>query len=130
MALYPEFCKSPAGLPVAAMVTGVKVLDSAADCLRSEDHFGASQPCRAQSVLSFASMRFLRNAGQASTTDTFLGHHRYELLLPAEKEGVVLEPDKTYIIFAGRPGSPREPVGDWYISIACEVPAASENERE
>ena len=126
MATYPEFCRSPAGLPVAAIVSGAKVLDRSGRCEKFDDDPNSSQPCVAQSALRFTTVRFLRNTGQASATDTFLGHSQHERLQPAEQTGVVLDAGKTYVIFAGR----NQPADDWYISIACEIPPVTENKRD
>ncbi|HEU5137978.1 MAG TPA: hypothetical protein VFU13_22735 [Steroidobacteraceae bacterium] len=126
MAPSPSQCRSPAGLPVAAIVSGAKVLDRSGRCGKFDDDPNSSQPCLVLSALRFDSVRFLRNSGQASATDTFRGHSEHERLEPEEQTGVVLDPGKTYVVFAGR----NQPADDWYISIACEIPPVTEDKRD
>ena len=126
MATYPEFCQSPARLPVAAIVSGAKVQDRSGSCENFDDDPNASQLCHVLSALRFDSVRFLRNTRQAGATDTFLADSQHERLRPAEKTGLVLDLGKTYVIFAGR----NQPADDWRISIACEIPPATENKRD
>jgi hypothetical protein len=78
------------------------------------------------SALRFDSVRFLRNTGHASATDTFRSHSAHERLAPEKQTGVVLDPGKTYVVFAGR----NQPADDWYISIACEIPPVTEHKRD
>jgi hypothetical protein len=109
--------------PLVARVSGARVAAQLDECLRS-DNPGDSQPCDRSRVLRFAAVQFLKQPDGARANDAFFARDDVDLSAPGKHSGVSLEPDKHYVIFAGRPNDTTRPPADWYVTAACEVPAS------
>jgi hypothetical protein len=123
---HTQFCVSAAAEPVAAIVSDSRLLDTERSCLGPPTGTEAPTVCAARRAYRFGHIEFLQNAGAASPSDLFEAYILYPEAYTSDFEtspsrGPLLEPDKRYVIFAGRDRRDTGFKADWYIDIACEI---------
>jgi len=113
---------SGAFAPLVAVAKGSKVADELQECLQS-DSSGGSQRCIVHRAYRFDDLQFLRRPTEFKPSDAFAGSDRVDSANPKRHAGLLLVPDKRYVIVANPPDQTTSPHAEWNLAAACEVPA-------
>jgi hypothetical protein len=110
-----------ASAPLVAVAKGSKVADELQECLQADSSSG-SQRCIVHRAYRFDDLQFLRRPTEFDASDAFAASDRVDSANPKRHAGVLLMPDKRYVIIANPPDSATSPRADWNLAAACEVP--------
>ena len=127
---HVQDCDWAADAPVVAVVSGSQELDVHRYCLGDP---GPETPavCIKEHLYRFASARFLKDNLGARERDSFEAVTSYDDVQTNEIElyapqGVHLETDARYVVFAGTDRKDMGWSADWYINLACPLPGPEE----
>ena len=123
---HTQFCVSAAAEPVAAIVSDNRLLDIERSCVGAPTSSESPTVCAARRLYGFGHVEFLKNSVNASPNDLFEAYVQYPEAYSPDFEtgpsrGPLLQPDKQYVIFAGRDRQDTGFAAEWYIDIACEI---------
>jgi hypothetical protein len=123
---HTQFCVSAGAEPIAAIVSDARLLDIERSCIGPPTGPDAPTVCTARRAYRFGRVEFLQNSADASPSDLFEAYVQYPEVYTSDFEtspsrGPLLQPDKRYVIFAGRDRQDTGFAADWYIDIACEI---------
>jgi hypothetical protein len=106
--------------PLVAVAKGSKVSDELQECLQP-DSSGGSQRCIVHRAYQFDDLEFVRRPTEFKPSDAFAGSDRVDSANPKRHTGLLLMPDKRYLIIARHPDQATSPRADWNLAAACEV---------
>lgn len=120
-----EDCTRANEMPVAAVVSGIRLLNVKRSCLGTPAP-NSPAVCAAERLYQFDQVEFLRNAPGASAGDVFEAHVAYpesftEDFEKTPAEGPLLEADGRYVVFAVKDRKDMGFQADWYINVACKL---------
>jgi hypothetical protein len=123
---HVQDCDWAADAPVVAVVSGSQELNVHRRCL-AEPSAESPAVCLKNYLYQFASAQFLRNDLGATETDSFETAVSYDEVQTSDIEshaaqGVHLETNTRYVIFAAADRKDMGQKANWYISLACAIP--------
>ncbi len=127
---HVQDCNWAADAPIVAVISGSQELKVHRRCL-AEPSAESPAVCLKTFLYQFSSARFLRNDLGASEGDSFEAHVSYDLVQTNEIErhaaqGVILEANARYVIFAATDRKDMGHSADWYINLACPLHGSEE----
>lgn len=128
LAHHQQDCSRVGDSKIIATVAGARIVSSRGSCTPEDPDPNFPGTCLYWRVYRFEQIEYSRNTVAAAADDTFEAAIVYDKVYTTELEklpsrGPALLPDKRYAIFAG---TNRQDIGleaDWYIDVACELPA-------